>query len=356
MRGQRAPGLAIGLLVAQILHMGVDRVPPVTLGAIAAQVAIFLRLVKLPFGDIHEVCVSSLNVWYRGDWKRLFLASFYHLDEWHLYFNMVSMLWKGVNLERRLGSAYFAYMVLVFSVLTNAILVGLGVIAEEILHDHSYISTCAAGFSGVLFALKVVAAHLSPPTTQYVMNIIPVNSRLACWAELLLIHILVPNSSFVGHLAGILVGLLYIKGPLKYIMHIPMQSRPSYTYHSQRSGFRGTAQPTGFRRTAAPPTGAPPPQENQQAYHDLTGGLSEEEQMARAMQDSMQNFEPSASPMEESHPPPYPTHPGFGSMPTHPPPPYSEVNPTQPNLYPDLRSTNEHNEEIRRRRLERFNR
>lgn len=148
MRGQRAPGLAIGLLVAQILQMGVDRVPPVTLGAIAAQVAIFLRLVKLPFGDIHEVCVSSLNVWYRGDWKRLFLASFYHLDEWHLYFNMVSMLWKGVNLERRLGSAYFAYMVLVFSVLTNAILVGLGVIAEEILHDHSYISTCAAGFSG----------------------------------------------------------------------------------------------------------------------------------------------------------------------------------------------------------------
>lgn len=34
--------------------------------------------------------------------------------------------------------------------------------------------------------------------------------RLAAWAELLLISILVPESSFVGHLAGIFAGTIYI--------------------------------------------------------------------------------------------------------------------------------------------------
>lgn len=33
--------------------------------------------------------------------------------------------------------------------------------------------------------------------------------KYAAWAELLLIHLLVPNASFIGHLAGILSGLIY---------------------------------------------------------------------------------------------------------------------------------------------------
>ena len=49
---------------------------------------------------------------------------------------------------------------------------------------------------------------------------IPVPSRWACWIELVVIQLLVPRASFTGHLAGILVGLAYVKGPLKTIMDI----------------------------------------------------------------------------------------------------------------------------------------
>jgi rhomboid domain-containing protein 1 len=148
MHGQRTQGLALGLLLAQILQVCVDRIPPVTLASIGAQVALFLGIVRLPYGGISDICVSALHVWYRADWKRLIVAAFYHMDEWHLYYNMVSMLWKGMNLERKLGSAYFAYMIAVFTVATNALLVALSIGAENIFHDHSYISTCAVGFSG----------------------------------------------------------------------------------------------------------------------------------------------------------------------------------------------------------------
>jgi len=53
-------------------------------------------------------------------------------------------------------------------------------------------------FTGVLFALKVITNYMDPPGIQYVMGIFPVPTKLVCWAELVLIHIMVPNASFVG--------------------------------------------------------------------------------------------------------------------------------------------------------------
>jgi rhomboid domain-containing protein 1 len=98
-------------------------------------------------------------------------------------------------------------------------LVGLDVALANVLDDPSYLYTCAAGFSGVIFALKVLTTYELPHETSMVMGILPVPMRYACWAELILIQLLVPNASFTGHLAGIIVGLLYVKGPLKPIMN-----------------------------------------------------------------------------------------------------------------------------------------
>jgi len=50
----------------------------------------------------------------------------------------------------------------------------------------------------------------------------PIWSKYAVWAELVLIQLISPNASFVGHLAGILVGLAYIHGPLKYLVELLM--------------------------------------------------------------------------------------------------------------------------------------
>ena len=53
-------------------------------------------------------------------------------------------------------------------------------------------------FTGVLFALKVISNYMDPPGLQYVMGIFPVPTKFVCWAELVLIHLLVPNASFLG--------------------------------------------------------------------------------------------------------------------------------------------------------------
>lgn len=63
-------------------------------------------------------------------------------------------------------------------------------------------------FSGVLFALKVITTKESEPRMVNIGGIL-VPSRYAAWVELIAIHLLVPNASFMGHLAGILAGFLY---------------------------------------------------------------------------------------------------------------------------------------------------
>ena len=58
----------------------------------------------------------------------------------------------------------------------------------------------------------------SAPGSWTYLSGLAVPARWAVWAELVLIHVLVPGASFIGHLAGILVGLAYTYGPLEYLV------------------------------------------------------------------------------------------------------------------------------------------
>lgn len=78
----------------------------------------------------------------------------------------------------------------------------------QLTGDYGYFTACAIGFSATLFALKVVALCEERDRLHNISGFI-VPSKLAVWLELILIHLLVPNSSFIGHLGGILVGCLY---------------------------------------------------------------------------------------------------------------------------------------------------
>uniref|UniRef100_A0A8C7WUQ2 Uncharacterized protein n=1 Tax=Oryzias sinensis TaxID=183150 RepID=A0A8C7WUQ2_9TELE len=111
----------------------------------------------------------------------------------------------------------------------------------------------------------------------YVMGI-PVSNRYVSWVELVLIHITSPGTSFVGHLAGILVGLLYTAGPLKTLM----KKCAGLSSSGFGGGHSGNFQP-------------PPPY-----TASYTGGLTEEEQLEAAIRNSLndrgQNYQRGAPP------------------------------------------------------------
>lgn len=205
--------MGVLLLFSELLNVGFGVIPPVTLGAIIGQTLLFLGFIDVPW-DRWDVCISAQNVWRGRDWRRLFLSAVEHADDRHLYYNMISFLSKARTLEPRYGSANFAIILAFITTLTSAFYVALGLGCANILHDSYYLQTCAIGFSGVLFALKVITTMESSQYSETRVAGIAMPSKYAPWAELILIHVLVPNASFMGHLAGILAGLTYTSTPV----------------------------------------------------------------------------------------------------------------------------------------------
>lgn len=61
---------------------------------------------------------------------------------------MMSLMAKGRTLEKLYGSGYFAFMVLVFTAITNVTYLLLNYCLAILLMDSSFYYSCAVGFSG----------------------------------------------------------------------------------------------------------------------------------------------------------------------------------------------------------------
>jgi len=252
-RGQTQLGIGVMMLASQLLNVGLDRIPPVTLATIVGQAALFLNLLKPPWRR-RDACISVLTVLRQGDYKRILISTLEHADEWHLYYNMVSFLWKGMRLEQRFGSRKFAVLLAVFSVSCSLVYLALAKSAAELFQDDSYARQCAIGFSGVIFALKVLThQYESGPDQWTYMRGLAVPARWAVWAELVIIHLLVPGASFIGHLAGILVGLAYTLGPLEYLIEtldkliaVPLGRHETRHHRSSNSNSRSSNRGTSY--------------------------------------------------------------------------------------------------------------
>lgn len=89
-----------------------------------------------------------------------------------------------------------------------------------------------------------------------------IHTRFAAWLELVLISVLVPNASFLGHLCGILAGILYVEVPsvlpaLSLLSGFALFNQaPSYTYNS---GTAGAATARGRDSGGRSGQGARPP-------------------------------------------------------------------------------------------------
>ncbi|XP_072308664.1 rhomboid-related protein 4 [Eucyclogobius newberryi] len=276
---QRSSNLGLLLLGFQLVQLGLDNIPPVTLAVLGLNVYLYI----FPAAPLMKACVSVDQAYRLKDWHRLLLSPLHHADDMHLYFNMASLLWKGMRLERRLGGPFFLSVLAVFSVLTGLVYLFLEAALTEITQDYSFSMQCAVGFSGVLFGLKVLVNHYFPGGMSYVMGI-PVSSRYASWAELVLIHITSPGTSFIGHLSGILVGLLYTCGPLKTIMN---KCADIVTFNG--AGYRSTRfSSSGY---SGPDTRYSPPNGTTHGTLDYTGRMTEDEQLERAIRNSLNENE-----------------------------------------------------------------
>ena len=166
-----------------------------------------MGLIRVPW-NAEDVCISAIKIIKYKNWQSFFLSNFEHGSDMHLYYNMLSFILKGSYLEPIYGTMNFVLLLGVLSIGCSAMYVFLGYILMQLTGDYGYFTACAIGFSATLFALKIIALCEERDKLHNISGLI-VPSKLAVWLELILIHLLVPNSSFIGHLGGILVGCLY---------------------------------------------------------------------------------------------------------------------------------------------------
>ncbi|CAM9672591.1 unnamed protein product [Chrysoparadoxa australica] len=284
-RRQQAPigaAMLVARLAAEAFRIGAG---PVTLGLLGVNVLMYIQpglvadllwnspLPKLPtlmaalhHDQVQGVCLNPAAMMAEAEsglWSslavRLIASGLIHGSDMHLYYNMSSLLLKGSSLETSMGSLVFLSMTGQLLVMEGLLYIALayaatfGPLADLLrslgvtwLADSYY--SCAVGFSGVLFGYKYLLQRRSNEPSTVMGIVLPL--KYVTWAELVLIQLVAPNASFLGHLCGILAAILWegsflrslsglIKFPALGTAGSSSRSHPSYQYNSGASGWAG---------------------------------------------------------------------------------------------------------------------
>ncbi|CAM9823611.1 unnamed protein product [Ascophyllum nodosum] len=99
-------------------------------------------------------------------------------------------------------------------------------------HDMKHVRQQAVGFSGVIFTLALMESHRSTQPFRTVIGLIRVPTRMYPWVLLVLLSVMIPGISFMGHLSGILVGVMHVYGVTK-----PLLPSPAYLIEMENYAF-----------------------------------------------------------------------------------------------------------------------
>lgn len=145
---------------------------------------------------VQDVAAHSESILVRKQYWRVVTATFSHYSFLHLIMN-ISTAYNLGYLERLLGVSRFLIWITILTIFPSII--------DAIIRRKFFPDTevYAVGYSCVLFGLQtIIAAYQSEMSIFGLM----IPWSWAPFMELIVISILVPNASFIGHLSGIIIG------------------------------------------------------------------------------------------------------------------------------------------------------
>lgn len=203
------PGGRIGLLLAQI--------PLGTLCTLSVCVLLQFYIWGSPAFTLNKYVICPGSVMIHQQYYRLLSSAFFHSGALHILMNMMSLFYLGKTIESKLGTLVFIGLTIQFALLSNTLYVLTAYAMAYLTADMSWNNYCSVGFSGVLFAFLVIQTRISDAQTRSIFGVISVPTFIYPWVLLLLLQILMPNISFLGHLAGLLMGIFYTRGYLQLL-------------------------------------------------------------------------------------------------------------------------------------------
>ncbi|KAL4513369.1 hypothetical protein Ndes2437B_g00581 [Nannochloris sp. 'desiccata'] len=193
-----------------------EETPLITKSIVAACAAIYLAALFVGWDNLGAVCLSATTVASHLQLWRLITSAAFHAGLLHLAFNMVAFFPMGTSLERSLGSFNLLWLIGLLIFFGDALYIAVSYLAY-LAGFPTLLSHCAVGFSGVIFGLIPLDVHASGGAQRSIFGLFTIPCFYYPWVLLILWQLLVPQSSFLGHLSGLAIGQLYATGLLKLI-------------------------------------------------------------------------------------------------------------------------------------------
>ena len=151
--------------------------------------------------------------------QRLVSNAFFHGGFFHILFNMLTLQQLGPSLEATVGTTRFMLLSLVLAFVAGLLYVAVCYGCSVVFQDSTWLLSSAVGFSGVLFAYATIESFSpSAAPTRSFYGLFNVNSKLYPWLLMAVLQIVMPNVSFLGHVTGILVGVMHAQGLLYCVL------------------------------------------------------------------------------------------------------------------------------------------
>ncbi len=183
-------------------------------GAICATTFCF-QIIANP--NIRHYTMNPYRVVYSHEVGRIISGVFFHGSLMHILMNMISFMAVGKSLEKFFGTPWMTATIIWSILLTSCIEILLA-LGGQLFGNRNLMYQHSLGFSGVLFHLATIECYRSPDSLRSIFGIMQVSSKFYPWALLFLTQILLPQVSFLGHLAGIISGISQSSGHLNAIM------------------------------------------------------------------------------------------------------------------------------------------
>jgi membrane associated rhomboid family serine protease len=208
------PSRSYGSPVSNMYSFGPGPVTPAVKYLIIVNVVAFVLTLVMQelvrtLGVMPADVVERLRLW------QVVTYMFIHGGVWHLLFNMLTLWMIGVDLERMWGTKFFTQYYFVTGVGAALTQIALGMLPLG-LGDQFYYGL-VIGASGAVYGLLLAYALYFPHRQFLMFFIFPVQARyfVMILGGIALVLNLDSSSSGVAHfahLAGIVIGYLYLKG------------------------------------------------------------------------------------------------------------------------------------------------
>ncbi len=163
--------------------------------------------------------IATFLVIDKGEYYRILTSAFVHGGLMHIGMNMMSLVQLLPSLESQFGTLQVFIMSMWAIIVEGCLYVGMNyLLGTYLTNNPQWLYNSGVGYSGVLFTYAICESYHSTVQTRSVFGFCTVSSKVYPWLLLVLISLLLPNISFMGHLSGILTGVLIVNGKLQFLL------------------------------------------------------------------------------------------------------------------------------------------